>query len=282
MIWWLSVHNHNFAIDPWVRFYTRRLLARPLFAFLSSALIGVVMGGLFAIGNAVDHTSPDKQQASLYSFFVSLPWLFMGIDVVFENRLVSRHLKRYRSDGRVTLATRAEYLGGHPELPHGRFVYVTVDGWRSQPRLSLRLRPGPVSRDDVPQLRSFRKEIPLRDVERAVDARLHEEVAALLQSRPRGLFGSELGLEIRYNGPASRRYLVELGHFAEGETGLRQLRNFVVCHQAEAEAAVEPLPPWKKLTEQPPASSEPAREVSDGHAGQGPAQQRRRPAFTRR
>ncbi len=44
---------------------------------------------------------------------------------------------KYIHSDDVIMATRCEYQGGHPQLPHGRFAYLLLEGTREDPNITI-------------------------------------------------------------------------------------------------------------------------------------------------
>jgi hypothetical protein len=209
--------------------------------------------------------------------FGSLPWLFWALDAMVDHFHTNGYIAKLTSSDDVALATRAEYVGGHPQLPHGRFAYLTLDGSQENPTLTL-IFP------ELGETQDFENffEIPLLDINKT-DPKSESElsltgaVLASLTERPGRMFaGERVTLNIDYQGPGGRKHKVELTSFFHGNDEIRNWRNYLVCAQAEADTGIKPFGPWKSLQPAP-------QEVSshDG-SGNGSKLQPARRAFERR
>jgi hypothetical protein len=171
--------------------------------------------------------------------------------------------------GGAVLATRAEYIGGHPQLPHGRFVYLKISGTRENPILTI-VFPG---NELVPE-ETF--DIPLLDLDKMDEKREEAEsltgsILASVSEKPgKMLAGERATLTVRYQGPGGRKHLVELSSFYHGNDEIRNWRNYLVCAQAEADTGVKPREPWTSLQPEPVlAGTVPLGEVSHDGSGNG-------------
>jgi len=210
------------------------------------------------------------------------------VDAIVDKRVTTGAIARLMARDDVVLATRAEYIGGHPRLPHGRFVYLTISGTRENPILSM-LFPGNEKLDEE----TF--EIPLLDLDKMDEKKGEAEsitgsiLAAISEKPGKVLAGERVMLTIRYQGPGGRRHLVEFSSFYHGNDEVRNWRNYLVCAQAEADTGIEPRGPWKSLQPEEPvlAGTVPMGEVSHDGSGNGTGNgqapsARSRSAFDRR
>src|ERR1051326_4496093 len=124
MIWaWLAT-DHEMAISTWMRTWIRG-------PFIDRWLLLMVGWGTrwslgFGILGLIGH-------ATIFLWIAWAPWLFLLVDHFVEKRKVKADLAKLSSRDNVILATRCEYCGGHPRLPHARFTYLTVEGFRENP-----------------------------------------------------------------------------------------------------------------------------------------------------
>ncbi len=207
-----------------------------------------------------------------------IPWLFWIGDTVIDNFHTGGDVRRLTSRDDVVLATRAEYVGGHPELPHGRFALVTIEGSRENPMLCVLFPSGQDEYDTF--------EIPILDLGKTKPQTEKEQsftgtILATLSERPgRFLSGERVTLNVEYQGPGGRKHNVELTSFFHGNDEIRNWRNYLVCAQAEADTGVTPYGPWKSLkpAEKPTPEEGPEHE----RAGDGSKLQPSRRAFERR
>jgi hypothetical protein len=227
-----------------------------------------------------------SKSSGLFGFMAMVPFGFWLLDGFVDARVTSGQIKKLMTRDDVVLATRAEYTGGHPQLPHGRFAYLTLAGTRENPALTL-LFPGnePTTHDEL-------FEVPLLDVDKH-DSKTDEaespagELLASLSEKPAKMFAEErVTLNVRYQGLGGRKHIVELTSFYHGGDEVRNWRNYLVCAQAEADTGVTPRLPWKSLRSGIIATTLPLEEVSAGHdgngTGNGSKERSSRSAFDRR
>lgn len=271
MVWWFSKNAHFLAISSWVRSWLR--------GSATDRLIQIsVPGVLWAVIWAVLTYEPDAERLF---FIVGLaPWYFWALDAVVDRFLTIAELGRLTSRDDVVLATRAEYVGGHPRLPHGRFAYLILRGHRENPLLTIDLPRFEKAADGREISDSF--DIPLLDITKTAPKSEHEEsltgtLLATLTEKPGHLFAAErVTLNVDYQGPGGRKHKVELTSFFRGNDEIRNWRNYLVCAQAEADTGVKPFGPWKSLK---PAPEEVISHAPSGDGDKVPAKSR---AFERR
>lgn len=276
MIWWFTARSHEASISPWVRNWIRSSMVNRLFALAPLAIGWWIAWALIA---AIAESS------ELFGFMAILPFIFWLADGFVDARVTSGQIKTLMERPDVVLATRSEYIGGHPRLPHGRFAYLTLAGTREDPALTL-LFPGNEQTPDE----LF--EVPLLDIDKH-EAKSEEgespaaELLASLSEKPGKMFAEErVTLNVRYQGLAGRKHMVELSSFYHGGDEVRNWRNYLVCAQAEADTGITPRLPWKSLQSAIIANTVPLEEVSFGHGsngtGNGSKEYSSRSAFDRR
>ncbi len=267
MVWWFTSTRHELAIG-WARTWLGASFADRFFHTLFIGLPWWAFWGFVSLMS--------RSQDPLF-LFGWVPWLFWIVDAIVERQHTNGDLNNLMSHDDVVLATRAEYVGGHPELPHGRFAYLTLEGDRENPTMTITF-PGPNEEDD-----SF--DIPLLDIEKTkpesdADQSLTSTLLATLTERPgRFLAGERVTLNVDYHGPGGRKHTVELTSFYHGNDEIRNWRNYLICAQAEADTGARPFGPWKSL-KRAPAQEEVISD--DGATGDGGKVQPARRAFERR
>jgi hypothetical protein len=106
------------------------------------------------------------------------------------------------------LATRAEYIGGYPELLHGRFLYLALGGTLGSPELEIRL---PRALGEEAEVFS----LPVLDFQRTLqlDERTGSEAnlsVTLVNVTFRAkLLGENALLSVEYIGSAGRKHTVQ-------------------------------------------------------------------------
>jgi hypothetical protein len=226
--------------------------------FLPLTTLAIFIGEIFAY--------LVKSDALAFIAFI-WPFSFWAIDAVMDQRVTGGDIKNMVARDDVVLATRAEYIGGHPRLPHGRFVYLTLSGTKENPILTM-VFPG---NDEIPE---ERYEIPLLDLDKTdhkseTAESLTGSIFASISEKPGKMFaGERVTLSVKYQGPGGRKHIVELSSFFHGNDEVRNWRNYLVCAQAEADTGITPRSPWKSLrSEAAFAGTAPLRGFSSkGHA----------------
>jgi hypothetical protein len=278
MIWWFTARSHEASISPWVRNWIRSSMINRLFALAPLAISWWIAWAFIAAL---------AKSSGLFGFMAIVPFGFWLFDGFIDARVTSGEIKKLMTRDDVVLATRTEYIGGHPRLPHGRFAYLTLAGSRENPSLTL-LFPGnePTTHDEL-------FEVPLLDIDKH-DPKTEDgespaaELLASLSEKPGKMFAEErVILNVRYQGLAGRKHIVELSSFYHGGDEVRNWRNYLVCAQAEADTGITPRQPWKSLQSAILANTVPLEEVSIGHGngngtGNGSKEQSSRSAFERR
>ena len=246
MIWYLTKDNHNWSIHPLVRAWlragglTRFVVIAAISVFLS-LLVSPVFAGISLIFGRGEFSQFIR---GLPRILVWGAWIFWVIDAYMDKRTTRGDLKKLLASPNVVLATRGEYIGGHPQLPHGRFVYLTLGGVMENPQLNILL---PLGSDREPMAFAM----PVLDLHKASeksgkeDGDLGRTLASIaLQS---SFLVQHATLRIEYTAQAGRKQRVELSYFLDGNGEIQNWRNFVVCIQAEADTGQPPYGPWKSL-----------------------------------
>ena len=269
MVWWFTSTRHDLAIKAWTRTWLRASLPD---RFIQTLFMGLPWWMFWAGVSLI------TQSEGPLLIFGPVPWLFWIADAVTDHFHTNGDLTNLMTQDDVVLATRAEYVGGHPELPHGRFAYLVLRGDRQNPMLTLSF-PGQNDHED-----SF--DIPLLDIAKTTPASETEEslagqLLASLSEKPGKMFASErVTLNVDYQGAGGRKHNVELTSFFQGNDEIRNWRNYLVCAQAEADTGVTPFGPWKSLREAEAQQEEEA--TSHDGTGDGNKVQPTRRAFERR
>jgi hypothetical protein len=246
MVWWFTATRHNLAITPWVRAWVKGSFIDRF--FLTAFTIGVPWWFFwFAISLA-------SGNFGILLVLGWLPWLFWLLDAAVDYLHTNGDLDRFMRRTSVALATRAEYVGGHPRLPHGRFVYLLLRGILERPVLTLSL-PHPLGEPD-----DF--DIPLLDIKEMSPDRgqgrpsITESVIASLPKDVKESLGSafaveDVALKVSYQGLGGRAHTVQLASFFRGTNEIHNWCNYLICAQAQADTGAEPFGPWKTLQPAP-------------------------------
>ncbi len=273
MVWWFTAKSHEASISGPVRNWLRASGLDKFILFLPITILFIVVGEIFAYLAESD---------ALAVIVLILPFGFWALDAIVDQRITDGDIKKMMTRKDIVLATRAEYIGGHPRLPHGRFVYLTLSGSRENPLLTM-LFPG----NEMIAEETY--EIPLLDLDKAESKSetaesLAGSLLASISEKPGKMFAEErVTLNVRYQGLAGRKHIVELSSFYHGGDEVRNWRNYLVCAQAEADTGITPRQPWKSLQSGILATTVPLEVGHDGNGtGNGSKEQPARRAFERR
>ncbi len=236
--------------------------------FFITLVMGVPWWIFWAIVSAAGHS------AVPLALFGWAPWLFWFLDAAIDHYHVNGDITELMRQPHVVLATRAEYVGGHPLLPHGRFCYLTLRGTQENPMLTMEFpnQNAEPDRFDVPLL-DIAKTTPKAEPEQTLTGAV---LASLNERAGRFFSGERVTLTVDYQGPGGRKHKVDLTSFFRGADEIRNWRNYLVCAQAEADTGTKPFGPWKSL------KSAPKEVATDDGDRQGDKVQPARRAFERR
>jgi hypothetical protein len=288
MIWWFTSTRHDLAIKPWVRQW---LGGTMLDRWLQITIPGSVWAGFWFFFIAIVAAGNKHGILSGFLFFLfliaTLPWWFWIVDAIVDHFHVQADLLRYTTSDDVVMATRCEYQGGHPELPHGRFAYLLLEGTREDPNVTIGFPAAEKATIDhftMPLLDL----VSMKESSRQHDSPVGEAVSniigemssktSLKEAAGKLLRPERVTLAVQYQGAASRKHEVELTNFFNGNGETRNWRNYLICAQAEADTGVVPFGPWKSLKPGLPA----VQEVASDGSGNGRERPVRRSAFARR
>jgi hypothetical protein len=250
MIWRRTANNHTAAISS----FARQWLGGSMF----DRLIPVTVLGWFWFGGCV-LLGIISQSLGLFAIFLlvgTVPWWLWLLDALLDAHQVKLDIGAFAKEGAI-LATRCEYLGGHPELPHGRFAYLLLEGTQQNPNLTLVFPTGPLTSPTAPLVASERFILPVLDLkklkpEQGSDASPAADIAAVINKDVgRFLRPERLTLVIDFDGSGGRTHKVELTNFFNGNNEIRNWRNYLVCAQSQADTGVAPHAPWISLPAEP-------------------------------
>ena len=225
-------------MGPWKRLWIILVLTISSWSVSS----GIVTFLAYAVGQA-------RLAEYLFAFLgliVQLAWPLWIADLVVEKLVTRRDIQKLTTSPAVVLATRGEYIGGHPKLPHGRFVYLTVSGRLESPHLTIML-PGGEGRS----ANAFT--MPVLDVGKTTEKKEKDgdettlSVGVSFLTFRFKLLGERAVLNVEYFGQAGRKRRVELTNFLSGNGEVQTWRNYIVCIQGEADTGETPYGPWKSL-----------------------------------
>lgn len=290
MIWGRAATNHLVAISSFSRMWLG-------WGLLDRLIPVTILGWAWCmvwlwLGFA---TQSLEALAVIVLFIWPIPWALWLLDAFIDNNRVSKDIVSFAQDGAI-LATRCEYLGGHPQLPHGRFAYLLLEGTRRNPNLSLVFpteQPLPLPEDGkaltVPGERFI---LPILDVGKmktekgSSDSPAADIATSINKGAGQFLRSEKLNFVVNYDGEAGRLHKVEFTNFFRGNNEVRNWQNYIVCSQAQAVTGIEPHGPWVSLPDDPNASdllkSTKELESVNGLSGNGHEERKSSSAFSRR
>jgi len=256
MIWYFTRREHDLSIHPRVRAWLR---AGPIGKGAIIFGMMVLLVGLWGAAQVLvmetmppsylfgpKRVSPYLWVRSLAGTMIFIPPLLLVIDMITDSLVTKSDIRERMKHANVALVTRGEYIGGHPMLPHGRFVYLKLWGNMENPQLSIGL-PDEAGGAD----KEFA--MPVLDVEKTKErlGEAEEEMTTTIMlanvTYERRFIGERSILSVEYIGEMGRRHQVEVGHFFWGDAEVQNWRNHIVCLQHQAETGERPYGPWKSL-----------------------------------
>lgn len=181
----------------------------------------------------------------VFLIFVLALSIFFIIDLVWDFLGTRRDLANIAYKEDVILATRGEYVGGHPSLPHARFVYLIISGTQKSPYVGIIL----------PGFQPIEYKIPLIDItdtKSGIDEKFGKPASifnfSLTSITPSIWKGNRSAINIEYS-LTGRKYIVEIGSFIRGNDEVQMWKNYLICTRAEADTNVKPYGQWKSLPE---------------------------------
>lgn len=170
--------------------------------------------------------------------------IFFVVDLIWDFFVTQGDLKAMEDREDVLLATRCEYIGGHPELPLGRFVYLTLGGTKTNPILSVIFYSFEGIKFDI-------NLIDITDTKSAIDDKFGKPGffnISMTSITPSIWKGYRSTLNIEYT-KAGRKYKAEFSSFLGGNDAVQMWKNYITCMMAEADTGVKPYGDWKSLPE---------------------------------
>ncbi len=287
MIWRRTAGNHTAAIGSFARQWLGGSMLDRLIPVTIVGWVWSVVWGLIGI------MSQEGGIFLLCLLISTVPWILWLLDARLDAQQVETDIAAFAHGGAI-LATRCEYLGGHPQLPHGRFAYLLLEGTQQNPNLALVFPTGALANGSIPFGGSERFNLPILDLKKTKPEKGSDEspaadiAAAIHKDAGRILRPERLTLVVDFDGSGGRTHKVELTNFFRGNNEIRNWRNYLVCAQAQADTGVTPHEPWVSLKAEPRAepdaetsentTEEPSHAFSrNGHAHEEPSS-----AFSRR
>jgi hypothetical protein len=291
MIWRRTASNHLGAIGGFARQW---LGGTMLDRLIPVTLIGWLWCALWLLLGLI---SQEPSVLLLLLLFVCpIPWGLWLLDALLDASQVKQDIAGFAKEGAI-LATRCEYLGGHPQLPHGRFAYLLLEGTKQNPNLTIVFPAVLANNNGTPvptePMNAERFILPILDLgkmkpEKGSDASPAADLATAINAGAgRMLRPERLTFVVDYDGNGGRKHKVEFTNFFHGNNEIRNWQNYLVCAQAQADTGIEPHAPWVALPNDPTPTSDlltTTKELEAEHAFSGNGHEERKPssAFTRR
>jgi hypothetical protein len=178
----------------------------------------------------------------VFVIFVFALSIFFVVDLVWDSLGTRRDLATIAAREDVILATRGEYVGGHPSLPHARFVYLSISGTQKSPYVGIIL----------PGFQPIEYKIPLIDItdtKSGIDEKFGKPNIfnfTLTSITPSIWKGNRTAINIEYS-LTGRKYMVEIGSFIRGNDEVQMWKNYLICTRAETDTNEKPYGQWKSL-----------------------------------
>jgi len=179
----------------------------------------------------------------VFLIFVFALSVFFVVDLIWDYLATRLDLTTIAAKKDVILATRGEYVGGHPSLPHARFVYLIISGTQKSPYVGIIL----------PGFQPIEYKIPLIDItdtKSGIDEKFGKPASifnfSLTSITPSVWKGNRTAINIEYS-LTGRKYMVEIGSFIRGNDEVQMWKNYLICTRAEADTNEKPYGQWKSL-----------------------------------
>ena len=234
-----------FAFSFWLVNFLAHMLVEGAVSGPLSDYLGeeIVSGGSFILGFMNFNSAIIIFFEVIFTIAVWAFTIFFVIDIIWDFIVTRNDLRNLTAKNNVILATRGEYVGGYPQLPHSRFVYLVISGTQRNPHLGIIL----------PSSQTKELRVPLLDVTNTKSGKDDKfgQAAGIFNVSSAGITpsiwkGYRSMLNIEYTS-AGRKYQIELGSFLRGNDEVQQWKNFLTCTQAEADTGKMPYGPWKSL-----------------------------------
>jgi len=124
----INYASHQLSIKSRVRWWLRMTTLERFLLMIPVAFVHISISGFLALDFMGFLPSLLKLFGILYSIFAWAFYVFFFVDLISNSFKISGDLEILKSRRDVILATRGEYIGGHPKLPHSRFLYLTIGG----------------------------------------------------------------------------------------------------------------------------------------------------------
>ncbi|OQA36280.1 MAG: hypothetical protein BWY53_00579 [Parcubacteria group bacterium ADurb.Bin326] len=282
MLWFLTKRNHRLSTGRLVRWWLRMTVLDRVITLIVLVILHAIMSfftiGLWAISKVINLLLEGASRSAFSEFLgeeagkgmgfvirltnfssgflmffeviitiaVFAFFIFFIVDLIWDFVATRLDLMMMSAKDDITLATRGEYVGGHPSLPHSRFVYLVISGTQTSPFMAIVL----------PSLKPVKFKIPLMDItttKSEIDNKFGKPSIfniTLTSITPSIWKGYRSVINIDYVS-TGRKYTIELGAFLRGNDEVQMWKNYLVCTQAQADTQKEPYGFWKSLPEQP-------------------------------
>ena len=236
-----------FAFILWIMNYGGRALSGAMSDDLFSSFVGsaIPIGIRFVLGILSFVSGVAVFFEFIFLIVVFGLSVFFIIDLIWDFLNTRKDLANIASKEDVILATRGEYVGGHPTLPHARFVYLVISGTQQSPYVGIIL----------PSFEPVVYKIPLIDItntKSGIDEKFGKPSVfnfSLTSITPSMWKGSRTSINIEY-ALTGRKYIVEIGSFIRGNDEVQMWKNYLTCTGAEADTGKKPYGQWKSLPEE--------------------------------
>ena len=238
MIWAFTKGSYWASTSRIVRWWLRMTVMDKFVITIVITLLAFITS-LFTFLAGFSYWLSENLPKAAFAFFI-----FFIVDLGWDFAVNQNDFAGMERRDDVLLATRCEYIGGHPELPDSRFVYFTLGGTKTNPILSIIFSKF----DDVKFNINL---IDITDTKSSIDDKFGKPGGlnvALTSITPSIWKGYRSTLIVEFV-KAGRKYKVEFGSFVGGNDEVQKWKNYITCIMAEADTGTRPFGDWKSLPE---------------------------------
>jgi len=236
MLWTLTKNSHNASTVRIVRWWLRMTVFEKFIIAIGISAMSFLVSFLVFFSEVARWLSGFLPKFA-FAFFI-----FFIVDFIWDAIANSLELSRMVERKDVLLSTRCEYIGGHPELPDSRFVYLVLGGTRAKPLLSIIL-------NRFNEQKFYINLIDVTETKSAVDNKFGSPGGFnifMTSTTPSIWKGNRSVLNIEYS-HAGRKYKVEFSSFLRGNDEVQLWKNYIACMMAEGDTGIKPYGDWKSL-----------------------------------
>lgn len=235
MIWTFTKGIYAASTSRIVRWWIRMTVLDKFVVTIGITILAL-MASLSVLFSQLGNWLATNLPRAAFSFLI-----FFIVDLIWDFFVTRNDLTNMTDRDDVVLATRCEYIGGHPGLPLGRFVFLALGGTKVNPVLSIIFSTFEGNRFEV-------NLIDVTDTKSNIDNKFGKPGfnVFLTSITPSIWKGQRSTLNIEYTS-SGRKYKLEFGSFLRGNDEVQMWKNYITCMMAEADTGVKPFGQWKSL-----------------------------------